>query len=592
MIDVRKLFVLFMLVLVSPFVAASTWASANSANLYLSGSLDEVQLTHYSRVLYDDRGQLSLADIQKNTEQFVPVLKPAQLHLGYYDGTVWLSNVITNTSDDELLKVLSFDYANLDKVSVYVVNENGKLAREMQSGSHVASDKRTLQNRHPSFPLTIPAKQTVQVYTKIESNGSLTAFHRLYSPAVYDSTFSTELFWISLYCGMLFALGLYNLLLFISLKQKTFLFYSLFVSSFLIGTLSMNGIGPQLFWDHSALNVNRVMAFGFCAAGFTATLFARDFLNLKQNNRFWYRVTYLPLFVSGSGLIGAILLSAQNALLLSDFNGLVAGVVLLSCGIGCLIKRVPGSTLFVIAWTLLLSGATIHALRNLGVLPTHFFTLYGMQIGSALEMILLSFAIAAKFNQLKQDKERAQEGMLTALKTNEEQLENRIAQRTYELEQMAKHDGLTNLFNRNGLNEILSKVMQSCDSAATPVTLFMLDVDEFKPINDNYGHDVGDKVLIVLADRIQSAIRDCDVAARFGGDEFIIVTDSLHDDAEITQFIERLQKHLNQPIQVRRDLSLTVSTSIGYYRATTQLSVNDLLKRADQAMYEVKNRQR
>lgn len=113
------------------------------------------------------------------------------------------------------------------------------------------------------------------------------------------------------------------------------------------------------------------MAFGFCAAGFTATLFARNFLNLKHNNRFWNRVTYLPLLVSGSGLIGAFVLSEQTALELADFNGLVAGVVLLSCGIGCLIRRVPGSTLFVIAWTLLLSGATAHALRNLGVLPTH-----------------------------------------------------------------------------------------------------------------------------------------------------------------------------------------------------------------------------
>ena len=192
---------------------------------------------------------------------------------------------------------------NFDRVDVYVVDERGELRQQFRSGSHITKEQRPLNNRHASFPTL---GNTAMTLTHVSKVTALTAFQRLYSPTHYDNSYSNELFWLSLYCGMLLALSLYNLLLFTALKQSV-LRYSLFVGSFLAGTLAMNGLGPQLFWDHDTLDVNRVMAFSFSAAGFTATLFARKFLALKTHSRWWYRVTLIPLTVPFLGMLEPLL---------------------------------------------------------------------------------------------------------------------------------------------------------------------------------------------------------------------------------------------------------------------------------------------
>lgn len=571
--------------------AQSLAPSDDVPTLFVDQQLQEASLTFYTQRFTDDTGQLSVYDVAQHGD-FEPVLEPSQLHLGYYSGNLWLRNIISNTDDARIVKVLSFDYANIDQVTLHVFDDSGRLVDSMTSGTHVSLEQRPLKNRHASFPITIPAESRVVIYSQLQSNGSMTAYQRLYSPQQYDATYSIELYWLALYCGMLLALGLYNFLLFGALKQSVFLRYSLFVISFLFGTLAMNGLGAQFFWDHQTLNINRLMAFSFCAAGFTATLFVRKYLALKYRAPLWHRITFIPLFVSGAGLLGALVLSPQTALKLSDINGITAGVVLLSCGIACLIKQVPGAKIFVIAWSLLLSGACIHAFRNLGVLPTNFVSLYGMQIGSAIEMLLLSFAIAAKFNQLKHEKHRAQSELITVLKTNETQLEQKIEQRTYELQQMAYHDGLTGLLNRHGLNKALATAIARCKRNGALITLVMLDLDAFKPINDEFGHDAGDRVLRQIAQRLLTCVRGYDTVARFGGDEFLIVCESLANEAEAQTFIERVREKICQPIQVNGTTTTVISASVGFYQHHADVSVNTLLKEADKAMYRVKYAQR
>ena len=95
-----------------------------------------------------------------------------------------------------------------------------------------------------------------------------------------------------------------------------------------------------------------------------------------------------------------------------------------------------------------LLGAAVFALRNMSVLPANFVTLHGIQIGSAIEMLLLSFALAARFNKLKWQKERAQANTVAMLKKQEAALEAKVAARTQALEQLANHDMLTGLLNR------------------------------------------------------------------------------------------------------------------------------------------------
>ncbi|BBI48975.1 hypothetical protein HORIV_13960 [Vreelandella olivaria] len=151
-------------------------------------------------------------------------------------------------------------------------------------------------------------------------------------------------------------------------------------------------------------NTSRLVALGFTFASTMATLFAQSFLNTEIYCPRWHQVLNTFRSYCWLAVIASLLLPIPVALHIMDVTGFMAALLLLICGSYCSLRRLPSARLFVFAWSLFLLGAGVFALRNLGILPANFITLHGIQIGSALEMLLLSFALAARFNKLKRQK--------------------------------------------------------------------------------------------------------------------------------------------------------------------------------------------
>jgi len=164
-----------------------------------------------------------------------------------------------------------------------------------------------------------------------------------------------------------------------------------------------------------------------------------------------------------------------------------------------------------------------------------------------------------------------------------------VAQVTY----LAFHDPLTRLANRRLLTEHLNRTIAGLKRGNLHAALLLIDLDRLKPINDEHGHEAGDAVLIEIADRLQSEIRDEDVASRLGGDEFVILLDRLdaeeqaaHDKA--LQMAQRLLDRMNQPVDFKGK-SLQVGASIGLrILGTAEIDANTAIKEADIAMYQAK----
>lgn len=149
----------------------------------------------------------------------------------------------------------------------------------------------------------------------------------------------------------------------------------------------------------------------------------------------------------------------------------------------------------------------------------------------------------------------------------------------------AAHDELTGLFNRTSLTaDVAGRLKRS-----EPFALVMLDLDRFKEINDTFGHEYGDQVLIETARRLQSISREQDTVARLGGDEFAIAIGSTSTEAEAKPSIDRILESLSKPINLA-DTSIHCHASIGYAlsRRDQDLDVSNLLHWADVAMYEAK----
>jgi diguanylate cyclase (GGDEF)-like protein len=146
-------------------------------------------------------------------------------------------------------------------------------------------------------------------------------------------------------------------------------------------------------------------------------------------------------------------------------------------------------------------------------------------------------------------------------------------------------DPLTRLWNRRGASVLLKAAFEAADQRGTPVTLALLDLDNFKRINDSYGHQVGDEVLRKVGSRLISAVRGEDVICRIGGDEFLILmTDT--DAAAAGRIAERIRRMITDTNIPTREGPLPTSISVGCtVRAPREtLAVEALLERADQAL--------
>jgi diguanylate cyclase (GGDEF)-like protein len=156
----------------------------------------------------------------------------------------------------------------------------------------------------------------------------------------------------------------------------------------------------------------------------------------------------------------------------------------------------------------------------------------------------------------------------------------------------ASHDQLTGVANRVGFAERLSSAATQAGASDTQLALFYIDLDAFKPVNDGFGHDVGDELLRAVAQRLHGSVRGGDTVARLGGDEFAVLVEDIADAAQIAVVARRLESAFDAPFAAG-GRTFAISASIG--RAIWPLDVETpdaLLAHADAAMYDVKRASR
>jgi len=158
----------------------------------------------------------------------------------------------------------------------------------------------------------------------------------------------------------------------------------------------------------------------------------------------------------------------------------------------------------------------------------------------------------------------------------------------HELEHLARHDTLTGLPNRALFDDRVNVAVSAARREDTRLALLFIDLDHFKPINDQLGHAAGDLVLKAVADRILGIIRESDTAARIGGDEFVVLLRNIHGAEDASNVAQKIAQAIEQPLELGgHGVSVSASIGIALY-PEDGADVTTLSKRADQAMYRVK----
>jgi diguanylate cyclase (GGDEF)-like protein len=314
--------------------------------------------------------------------------------------------------------------------------------------------------------------------------------------------------------------------------------------------------------------------------------------------------------VFGVLAVGAPWWPYQSHAIATSVTGLLFPFIAVAGGVQGLRRGRRSARFFLLAWGILLVGTAMLAARNLGLVPTTGLTRYAMQIGSALEMLLLSFALAERITDLRRGKEtaeqsavRARREMVDALRRTEVELEQRVEARTQELKALnrelssqrerleveARRDPLTGLANRSLLESALADAVSAAERGDEVLALLFIDLDEFKPVNDLHGHSTGDALLQVIAGRIRNCVRTKDTVARFGGDEFVVAMTGVQAPSVVIATAERIIARISRPVEIGA-LRVQLSASIG-----VAIFPGDgdrpsaLIRAADQAMYEAKH---
>lgn len=553
-----------------------------------------IDLRAHMAVLPDPTAVLDETTAAARAAQFERLTPGRGLNFGYTDGALWLRLVLRSAQPEPSDWRLELDYASLDHAQLY--DSGGPV---QVSGDRVALAERTLPHRNPVFALTLVPGESRELLLRVRSEGSMTVNPSLWRAQEFQRHSEDSYAAHALFFGMLLALAAYNLLLYFTLRDRAYLYYVLFVLGVGTGIASIYGLAGQYLWPNAVDWSNRALVVGFALSGIVGPLFTREFLDTARRAPAWHRwlaigaAVHVPVMVIG--LWAPMRLGMQTMSVTTLLNCLL----MLGCGIDCWRRRVPGARLFVLAWAVLLMGGVLMALRNFGLVPTNFLTLHGMQVGSALEMLLLSFALADRFDTMKREKAAAQAEALAAqrervaaLQEHERELENRVAERTAalaaanaQLRELALRDPLTGLANRAALYVHLDEALRRSRGRGQPICLLLVDLDGFKAVNDLYGHEAGDHLLVEVAERLRSVTRPDDLVARLGGDEFVLVAEALDLPRQAQRIGERLLSALAEPLRSVPQAQIGASVGIA---VSAGENLEALLRRADAAMYAAK----
>lgn len=560
------------------------------------------------RYLEDPDGKLTVDDVQRRTAEFLTTDATKGVNFGYTPSAYWFHFTAAPTADLAANWLLEIAYPPLDSIDLYVVTE--RLTTLLHAGDQAKFSARPIQHSNFVFPIQLPPGNESEVFFRVTSSGTMTVPATLWQPEVFARHSELRYGMFGIYFGWLLALGLYNLMLYFSTRERVFLAYVSFLFGFALASMSYTGLAAQFLWPEFPRWGDVALIVGLTLTVLFGANFTRVFLDTASGPR-WIDAA-LKLIVWGSVLVLLLLtLMPQRipTIIIASFGfafvlfGPVAGVLAVR-------RKHPGAPYFLAAWSFFFLGTMVFSLRNTGVIPTNTFTIYAIQLGSAIEMLLLSFALADRMNSLRREKEQAQLAVLAAEKTlvdtlrrSEAELEARVAQRTVDLESanqrlrasedllrnIAHHDPLTGLANRLLLNVHLQQSMKTARRTDQGFALLMIDLDGFKPINDNHGHDAGDLLLRTIAQRLAAAVREVDLVARIGGDEFICVLESVGGADAACTVAEKLIQEIGQPVTLASGESVCVGASIGIaVFADTDQSAERLMQRADEAMYAAK----
>ncbi|NRF65468.1 GGDEF domain-containing protein [Aquincola sp. S2] len=525
-------------------------------------------------VLVEPAGPLGLEQARAAAAQFKPP-GGARGSLGLSKAGVWLRLPLRVAPGSDGRWVLDIDYPPLNRVDVHLVT-GGRAVRSVTLGNLQRFADRPLGSRTLAVPLDLPPDMSqgaeAELWLRVQASGGLILPITLSKPATFHALALREQLLQGLLGGLGLFLVLYSLMQWLTLREHLFGKYALLTSASVMFSVFQFGIGAQVLWpDRPWVELH---AGGLCAllASAGSALFVEHALRPHRWRGF-------AALMKG---VAALLVTAAAAFALDLLDVHQVSAVIGTLGLAPALLGLPGAVVLArrgdgVGWALLAAwlGYFVATAVMVGLIrgriDAGFWSLHSFQLGATLDILLFMRVIALRLKAVQLAAQRA---------TREREA----------LLSMAHADPLTGLANRRGLHAALDHALPR----ATPqrqVAVFLLDLDGFKAVNDQHGHEAGDELLVAVARRLQASVRSDagDLVARLGGDEFVIVVGGLREERQAREVADHLLRCFTEPFALAGGTPCRLGTTIGFALAPADGAETALLlKRADAAMYRGK----
>jgi serine phosphatase RsbU (regulator of sigma subunit) len=416
----RSIFFLIFLFLISSTSAQTPVELKNGQNIY--------QIGKSISYLRDSSGKLSFDDILAEKIKFIPSNKK-ELNFGYTNDFLWLKFTLNNQSDFDDW-VFDVKANNIGYFDFYYQEENGTW-KKSETGTALPFSSKQISDTGNAFFLKFEDKAQKTFYFRCQAKVGLIIPPRVQRYESFNNYSRMKNFYYGGYFGILLVMILYNLFIYLTLRDKNYLYYVFTIITTLGLFSSITGYNYMFFWaDMPVLNIISARIFTSLIV-ITTAVFTIYFLQLKKYSHFLYYWMLLNIVLA---ILAAILE------LLTPWKALTSNLIsihiitMIASGVVTWRKGNSLGKYYLFAWLLYALGGAMITLRNAGVLPSNMVTRHAVEVGSILEVIIISFALSAKYGVLKRENDRATKKALHFQKKANEELENKVHERTTELQ--------------------------------------------------------------------------------------------------------------------------------------------------------------
>lgn len=389
----------------------------------------------------------------------------ASPNMGYDDRAYWFRFSLKAPESGRADRIARISYPQLDDVR-FLLFRNGELEKEIRTGDRVPFSKRPIEHPQFLFPVSLDAGNDYEVLVRVQTRGAVQLPLEIWDPNALFSHLSLQDQAHALYYGILVVVILFNLFIFLALRERTYLYYTLAITSYLLLMSTLRGTAFAVLWPDLPWLHNQMMLATIPAAILFSALFVRAFLRLDRNNPTLDMLARGAIFIGCLALIGAFFLNYSLSTRFSVVLAVPAFLLLLSIGPIEWARGNRAAKFYTVAWAALSIGSTLAALNKLGWIPSHFVTEYGIQIGSALEAMLLTVALAERLYRERHERVLAQDARLR------EHADRREAE--LRLIDQALHHPVTGLPNRTSFEMLVNDAVHNRTIAQYGVLVIQL----------------------------------------------------------------------------------------------------------------------